>query len=414
MAAAQGRTFVGFGLGAIQTGLFLWEAQRSGNFSRLVVALPNAEVVAGLRRAGGRFWINIATSSGRVEGEICGVEILNPTEPHDRRLLVDAIAGAAEMATALPSVATYGQPGTGIAELLAEGFRQKLRSGAISPCVLYASENHNHAADHLAQAIRPHLAVEEEQALRGCVQFVDTVIGKMSRVVRDRAEIVEAGLRPYVNGGSRAYLVEAFNRILISQVTLPGFKRGIQVFEEKPDLLPFEEAKLYGHNAVHALLGYLGRTRGLRFISEAATDATLLTCAREAFMEESGRALIARRGGVDPLFTEQGYRAYADDLLVRMVNPWLRDDVDRVTRDARRKLGWHDRLVGTMRLALAAGIEPQRLALAAAAALNALHAEEPNLGREALLDDVWGEAVSPERSRLRAMILGSPGMLGEE
>jgi len=49
-------------------------------------------------------------------------------------------------------------------------------------------------------------------------------------------------------------LVEAFNRILISKTSFGdtlatrGFHRGIEVFEEKPDLLPFEEAKLYGHN----------------------------------------------------------------------------------------------------------------------------------------------------------------------
>jgi len=34
----MGKTFVGFGFGAIQGGLFLPEAYRSGNFSRLVVS----------------------------------------------------------------------------------------------------------------------------------------------------------------------------------------------------------------------------------------------------------------------------------------------------------------------------------------------------------------------------------------
>ena len=39
-----------------------------------------------------------------------------------------------------------------------------------------------------------------------------------------------------------------------------------------------------------------------------------------------------------------------------MVNPFLRDPVDRVTRDPARKLGWEDRLVGSMLLATEAGI----------------------------------------------------------
>ena len=40
---------------------------------------------------------------------------------------------------------------------------------------------------------------------------------------------------------------------------MPDFKRGITVFDEKGTLQPFEEAKLYGHNAAHALMGYLAQ-----------------------------------------------------------------------------------------------------------------------------------------------------------
>jgi mannitol-1-phosphate/altronate dehydrogenase len=51
-----------------------------------------------------------------------------------------------------------------------------------------------------------------------------------------------------------------------------------------------------------------------------------------------------------------------------MTNPFLHDDVDRIIRDPKRKLGWSDRLFGTMRAALEAGIEPKAMALGAAAA----------------------------------------------
>jgi len=53
------RTFVGLGFGAIQSGLFLHEACKSGTFLRLAVP----EVVEAVRGAGG-YWLNIATSSG--------------------------------------------------------------------------------------------------------------------------------------------------------------------------------------------------------------------------------------------------------------------------------------------------------------------------------------------------------------
>jgi mannitol-1-phosphate 5-dehydrogenase len=134
-----------------------------------------------------------------------------------------------------------------------------------------------------------------------------------------------------------------------------------------------------------------------------------MTFVRRAFLDESGRALIARRSGADRLFTCDGYRAFADDLLERMVNPWLRDDVERVTRDARRKLGWDDRLIGAMRLALAAGIKPERLAIGAAAALDKLHDEEPTETKRGLLDQIWrnASASSDEKRKLCSMILNA-------
>jgi mannitol-1-phosphate/altronate dehydrogenase len=112
-------------------------------------------------------------------------------------------------------------------------------------------------------------------------------------------------------------------------------------------------------------------------MSEAAADPQLMTFAREAFFAESGPALFARHRGLDPLFSPAGFQAYGEDLLTRMVNPYLRDRTERVTRDPRRKLAWEDRLVGTMRLALDAGLAPRRFALGAAAALETL----PGTGR---------------------------------
>jgi len=80
----------------------------------------------------------------------------------------------------------------------------------------------------------------------------------------------------------------------------PPFQRGMRAFEEKPDLLPFEEAKLYGHNATHALAAYVGAVRGVQRIADLPGVAGILPfLAAAAFIEESGAALIgkARRRG---------------------------------------------------------------------------------------------------------------------
>jgi len=371
MTAAP-RTFVGFGFGAIQGGLFLYEAFRSGKFGRLVVAEVVPEVVAAVRRAKGRFRVNVATRTGVVVEEVRGVEIFNPTVPADARALVDALAEASEIATALPSVEFYQKGEPSVAGLIAEAIRSKAARKDLPPAIVYTAENHNHAAEILQKLCDDRLDEASRAQAPRLAQFLNTVIGKMSGVVTVPEQIKAEGLACLVEDSPRALLVEEFNRILITQIRLPGFQRGIGAFIEKPDLLPFEEAKLYGHNAVHALLGYLAARNGCRFMSEAGNDPALMRLARDAFLEESGAALIARRRGVDPLFTAAGYRAYAEDLLERMTNPYLRDRTERVIRDTPRKLAWDDRLIGTMRLALDAGVTPWRFALGVAAALETL------------------------------------------
>ena len=397
------RTFVGFGFGAIQAGLFLYEAGRSGNFERLVVAEIVPEVVEALRRAQGCYRVNVATGCGIEAREVRGIEIFNPAEPADAAALIEALAEASEVCTALPSVEFYSPGKPSVAGLLAEGLRRKAARTDLPRCIVYTAENHNQAAEILQGLCERELDEQTRSVLGQRAQFLNTVIGKMSGVVAGAEPIRAEGLACLAEGLARAFLVEEFNRILITRITLPGFKRGIEVFIEKPDLLPFEEAKLYGHNAVHALLGYLARRQGCRFMSEAGGDERLMTLAREAFAAESGPALITRHQGVDPLFSPGGILAYGEDLLTRMVNPYLRDRTERVTRDPRRKLAWDDRLVGTMRLVLDAGLTPARFALGAAAALETLSATG---GVDAQLRQLWPEADQPpgRKSQLIGLI----------
>jgi mannitol-1-phosphate 5-dehydrogenase len=291
---------------------------------------------------------------------------------------------------------------------LAGGLRKKAAQQG-PRAVVYAAENHNHAAEILQSGVMAEVPPAERDAVSARVCFLDTVIGKMSGLVGSPEEIEALGLAPITptaHPASRAgaFLVEAFNRILVSRVRFADgapFRRGIDVFEEKAALLPFEEAKLYGHNATHALAAYLGVMQGLRRIADLRDVPGIMSFLRAAFVEESGRALVHRHRGLDPLFTPEGYAHYADDLLARMTNPYLHDTVERVGRDPERKLSWDDRLIGTMRVALGQGIVPQRYALGAAAALctidPAIAAGEAELA--ARLDPLWREASPAEEER---------------
>ena len=416
MALTGSRTFVGFGFGAIQSGLFLYEAFHSGEFRRLVVAEVMPETVAAVRRESGYFCVNIAHYD-RVESARVGpVDIYDPNIEADRLDILAAIVEAEEIATAIPSVAFYvsEKPGS-IHRLLADGLCQNIEKNR-PRAVVYAAENHNHAAEILEAAVMDLVPQEQRAAVHSRVRFLNTVIGKMSQVVADPLEVRSRRLTPITSDLSRAFLVEAFNRILISKVHFPeSFNRGIHVFQEKDDLLPFEEAKLYGHNATHALLGYLGAMLGVQSIADLQDVSGMLSFARKAFIEESGAALIRKHAGIDQLFTPEGYQNFADDLLERMTNPFLVDMIERVTRDTERKLGWNDRLIGTMRVALVQGVAPCRYALGAAAALVRLNPaileSQTPIGN--VLDTIWQEASLDqiERNRLVALIESALGEL---
>ena len=384
-------TFVGFGFGPIQTGLLLCEAVQSGGFNRFVVAEVDQALVDAVRNAGNAVSINIAGKTGIRSMQLPSVELYNPRAVADRESILSAIAEASELGTAIPSVDFYSAGGdSSIAAILARGTRPGRKR------IVYAAENNNFAAEILGTEMRK---IEPRNAFDD-LQCLNTVVGKMSGVVSSAEEMRRLGLAPLVPGFDKCVLVEEFNRILISRITLQGFQRKILVFEEKDDLLPFEEAKLYGHNAVHALLGYLARIRGYDVMSGIRDDGRLLELGRRVFLEESGAALTSRHAATgDTLFTPSGFQAYADDLLERMVNPWLFDRVDRIIRDPARKLGWKDRLFGTMGICLDAGIEPTGLALGAAAATEfALSQEGHGESPRAFLCRLWGgDAADPAR-----------------
>ncbi len=341
------KTFLGFGLGAIQSGLMLLEAIKSGNFERFVILEISENLVSEVRKGNNSISVNIATNDGIEKFKINDIEIYNPTDMNDLGAIKNAIANADEMATAIPSVQFYDLGNNSIAKLLAENINPGKQQ------ILYASENNNYAAEILEEKI---LQYTQSEKLKN-FQILNTVIGKMSGVIQDEKTIKDLTLDRITSESASAFLVEKFNHIIISKITLPDFKKGIEVFVEKENLLPFEEAKLFGHNAVHSMLGLFAHLRKYKYMSEIRDDNEIWNYGKTAFQKESGAFLLKKYQDLDePLFTEEGFEFYGSDLLERMTNPYLRDEVQRICRDPLRKLGYGDRLVGTIREAYKQGI----------------------------------------------------------
>ena len=351
-------------------------------------------IIEGIRANGGTYSCNIAHDD-RVEFiTIDGVEVFNPTQADERECLIEAIAQSGEIGSALPSFQMYDLPPAPVARLLAEGLTRKSKRPELPPVVVYAAENDSRAATRLEAQCWDHAPA----GFGDKVVFSETVIPKMCTVVQSNGRIEEEGLVPMFPGSSRALLVESYNEILVEEHVPVGFVRGISSFIEKRQLDPFAQTKFLGHNAVHAWLGYLAQSEGMLLMSEVGKRDDLMRRALQIFKKEIGPGLIhAHRQSGDPLFTEQGITTYGKDALKRMVNPFLNDPIERVTRDPVRKLGWEDRLIGAMRLSIEAGVQPVLLAEGARAAL-ARAAQESSTVAEDLLLNVWPREVPPHQT----------------
>ena len=365
------------------------------------------------------YTLNLAGLDGVRQVRLGPVELVDVAHAEDREILLDAIAEAHEIGTAITTFNQYVMDIPGSVHLmLAEGLMRKVqRSGP--PAVVYCAENNNHAAEMLQDAVMGAIAPEKRDAVTRNVQFVNTVVSKMCGLVSDPAVMQAHDLSPMWEQGpaTRALLVEDYDLLLINRITLPNFERGIAIFEEKADLLPFKEAKLFGHNGTHAIAAYIGGFCGVTTITQLAEIPAVMAFLRGAFLDEMGTALCRKYAGFDPLFTSAGFAEFVDSILQRMVNPYLLDTVARVGRDPRRKLGWEDRLIGAIRLALAYDVEPARYAFGAAAALATLDpaiVEAPqSLG--GILMEIWhpqkaDSALTPSPQEMDVITTIAAGM----
>jgi len=329
--------FLGIGLGPIQSGIFISGAAKGG-FTRIVIADVDRNIVEYIRSSGS-VSINIAKSDEVIQEKYTGIEIYNPQDPDDLEKLIEAAGEASEISTALPSVNHYQH----IAQWLKRGFSLQPDRRRF----IYTAENNNRAAEILKDTI-------------GCdfanTYFLNTVIGKMCKVF-PAAEHPE--LFPISVDAASGHLVEEFNHIYISSAPKIEERRCLGLCP-KNELLPFEEAKLYGHNAVHFLLAWKAAEAGLTYMSDLSSYPDLIDYGRKAFTQEAGEALCRKWHDCDPLFAPKGFASYSEDLLIRMTNLFLSDTVSRVIRDLPRKLAYEDRIIGTIHLCLEQKVIPER------------------------------------------------------
>jgi fructuronate reductase len=122
------------------------------------------------------------------------------------------------------------------------------------------------------------------------------------------------------------------------------------------DVAPFERMKLRMLNGAHSTLAYLGYLAGRETVADAMADPPFAALARGLMTEEIMPVLEVPEGA--------DLAGYRDALLARFANPGLRHRTWQIAMDGSQKLP--QRLLGTARERLAAGLPVTRIALAVA------------------------------------------------
>lgn len=141
------------------------------------------------------------------------------------------------------------------------------------------------------------------------------------------------------------------------------------------------DAKLYLHNMPHCIAAYLGHMAGAKYLHEAMSVRAARRVVDGAIEEMLFALKLVTR--YDQRFME----SYAEKELRRFSNTLLFDPISRVAREPLRKLQNTGRLIGALRMMLAAGIRPAHLMLGITGAL--LYAPETDADHATmrLLDD---------------------------
>ncbi|MBN1809417.1 MAG: mannitol-1-phosphate 5-dehydrogenase [Planctomycetes bacterium] len=262
----------------------------------------------------------------------------------DRQAVARSVADADFAGTAVGPRALEA-----VADLFAEGLR--LRNGR--PIDLLLCENQRGAASLFRACLRKSPAWDASADWP--VGLVETSIGKMVPIMP--ADVREAD--------PTLVWAEAYNRIIADREAFITPIPDVDGLVTKSNFSAYVDRKLYVHNLGHAACAYFGALHGADAIWESMEIPDARDAARGS-MNESGNGLLSRYPGE---WSRGEMLAHIEDLLKRFRNRALGDTVFRVGRDLPRKLRPDDRLIGSLRMQLAAGVDPAWTVRAVAAAL---------------------------------------------
>ncbi|MFC7063100.1 mannitol-1-phosphate 5-dehydrogenase [Halobacillus seohaensis] len=211
-----------------------------------------------------------------------------------------------------------------IAPLLAKALKERTDRSS-SPVNVIACENMIGGSSLLENHVYEGLTNDEKSQFKRLIGFPNAAV---DRIVPDQNHEDPLTVE-----------VEPFYEWVVETTNIIGDQPEVNGITYVDDLTPFIERKLFTVNTGHAAAAYLGRKHGHQTIQEAMEDKVVLEKI-QGTLEETGAILIEKYE-----FKPEDHQAYQAKILERFSNPSLTDEVTRVGRGPKRKLGPQDRLI---------------------------------------------------------------------
>ena len=250
-----------------------------------------------------------------------------------------------------------------IAPSLAEGIMVRRQKNP-SPVDIYLCENIYGAAAMLKEAVLKSLDAETAKWMEQSIGFVGTSVARMVPAASDRFGVDDPLF----------VVADSYHKLPYDGPAMRGEPLNIEGMYAVGNFQAEVERKLFTHNLGHAALGYLGFLKGYSYVHEPFDDPEL-SAIFDGALDETSEALVKMYP--DDLDADE-HRDIRKDVRIRFGNPMIMDTVQRVARDPIRKLGPHDRLIGSAKLCLKYGIIPTHIASVCGAALCYDYAEDPD------------------------------------
>ena len=243
-----------------------------------------------------------------------------------------------------------------VAPVIARGFSMKLELARLATrpfqVVAIACENVSDNTAYLLSLIKPHVTDDEWEEIQRLGSFPNCVV---DRIVPNITH--EASAHPLI------VAVEEYSQLVLDGASLLNKAIPIRGAELTDNISGVLAQKLFTLNMAHCIIGYYGYLAGFNMVHEAVQDYRIGSLL-EGAIDEVSKLLVAKYN-----IAEDKQREYSRKMITRFRNPRLPDNLMRITKDPKRKLGPSDRLIAPSKEALEQGITPTFLSTGIAGAL---------------------------------------------